>query len=108
MSKEIKTMEDLNTAFDASENIIIDFYSESNEESKSMKPYFEEVAKNPLYTNITFLRVNTDELKDVQKRYDIQTVPTFLALQSRELLNQCQGTNKDELKSIVDELNLVS
>ncbi|KAF9363742.1 high-affinity Zn(2+) transporter zrt1 [Mortierella sp. NVP85] len=105
MSKEIKTMEDLNIAFDASENIIIDFYSESNEESRSMKPYFEEVAKNPDYAKITFLRVNTDELKDVKERYEIQTVPTFLALQSRELLDQCQGTDKDSLKRIVEELN---
>lgn len=97
-------MEDLSSALDASENVIIDFYSESNEESRSMKPYFEEVAKDPQHTGITFLRVNTDELKDVQERYDIQVVPTFLALQSRELLGQCTGTNKGDLQGIIKDL----
>jgi len=69
-----------------------------------MKPYFEEVAKKPEYKGITFLRVNTDELKDVQERYDIQAVPTFLALQSRELIDQYQGTDKDSLKRIIEVL----
>lgn len=108
MSTEIKTMEGLNNAFDANENIVIDFYSESNEDSRAMKPFFEEVAKDPENKDITFLRVNVDELKDVQERYDIQTVPTFLALQSRELQGQYQGTNPDELKLIVKQLVIVA
>lgn len=94
-------MEDLNKAFDANENIVIDIYSETNEDSKAMKPLFEEIAKDPQHGGIKFLRVNVDELKNVKERYDIQTVPTFLALQSRELLGQSQGTDLDQLKGIV-------
>ncbi|KAG0244952.1 hypothetical protein B0O80DRAFT_459784 [Mortierella sp. GBAus27b] len=106
MSTVIKTLEELNKAFDANERIFIDIYSESNEDSRNMKPYFEAVASDDKNKGVKFLRVNVDEpeLQQVRERYDIKQVPTFLALQSRELAAQYQGNDHTQLQRTIDQL----
>ncbi|KAI1318768.1 hypothetical protein EDD11_005839 [Mortierella claussenii] len=100
-------MDDLNTAFDAHPKLMLEFYSESSQESKRMAPQFEQRARDPNNATIRFLKVNVDELEAAQERYEIKSVPTFLALHSRELLGQCQGAAPENLDRLIANLNAV-
>ncbi|KAG0327223.1 hypothetical protein BGZ99_008094 [Dissophora globulifera] len=107
MSTKISTLDDLNHTFDENEKIIVNFYAKDCAESKLMEPYFEKSASDPHNVGIAFLRVDVEELGSVQDRYGIKTVPTFLALQSRELVGQCQGVAPERLEKIIADLIVV-
>ena len=71
-----------------------------------MKTYFVKFASDPSNNSkdITFFRINVYEVKSAQDRYDIKIVPTFLTLQSRELMGQCQGVAPEDLQQIIVDL----
>ncbi|KAG0370406.1 hypothetical protein BGZ54_006427 [Gamsiella multidivaricata] len=100
-------MSDLNDAFDRHQKIVLDFFVENDPECQRMDSYFEKVATDSAHKGIAFLRINVNEIKDVQDRYDIKTVPTFLSIHSRELMGQCQGTTPEKLDRLVMDLSMV-
>ncbi|KAF9915643.1 hypothetical protein BX616_005680 [Lobosporangium transversale] len=103
----INNMEDLNSALDAHTKILLGFYSEDSEESKAIDHQFNQFSKNPRCSAIKFIKINVNQLQEVQKRYEITTTPTVLALSNRDLIGQCEGIKELEgLPKLITQLEL--
>ncbi|KAL9358051.1 hypothetical protein Peur_051304 [Populus x canadensis] len=53
--------------------------------------------------NVTFLKVDVDELKSVAQEWDVQAMPTFIFLKDGEIVEKFTGVNKMKLQSTVEK-----
>jgi thioredoxin 1 len=82
--------------------VLVDFWAEWCAPCRMLGPTFEKLAEK--YRNdITFAKVNVDELPDVAGKYSVRSIPTLLLLRQGNVLEQVVGTRSyDELARILD------
>jgi len=82
--------------------VFVDFWAEWCSPCRMLTPTFEKLAEK--YGNeITFAKVNVDELPDLAGKYAIRSIPTLLLLRQGNVLEQVVGTRSyDELARILD------
>ena len=83
--------------------VIIDFYASWCGPCKKLSPFFSELSLE--YTNITFLKVNSDNSEDLIKQYDVSALPTVLFMNNGEVISIIRGFNLVVLKSQIVELD---
>lgn len=62
-------------------------------------PVLAEIAKK--LTNVTFLKVDVDELKTVAEEWGVEAMPTFLFLKEGKPIDKVVGAKKDELEQTI-------
>jgi len=82
--------------------LFVDFWAEWCTPCRMLGPTFEKLAEK--YGNeITFVKVNVDDLPDVAGKYGIRSIPTLLLLRQGNVLEQVVGTRSyNELVRILD------
>jgi len=82
--------------------VLVDFWAEWCTPCRMLAPTFEKLAAK--YGNeITFAKVDVDELPDVAGKYAVRSIPTLLLLRRGNVLEQVVGTRSyDELARILD------
>jgi thioredoxin 1 len=82
--------------------VFVDFWAEWCTPCRMLTPTFEKLAGK--YSNeITFAKINVDELPDVAGKYAVRSIPTLLLLRQGNVLEQVVGTRSyDELARILD------
>jgi thioredoxin 1 len=82
--------------------VFVDFWAEWCTPCRMLGPTFEKLAEK--YGNeITFAKINVDELPDVAGKYAVRSIPTLLLLRQGNVLEQVVGTRSfDELARILD------
>ena|SRR5215472_14482964 len=71
--------------------LFVDFWAEWCTPCRMLGPTFEKLAEK--YGNeITFVKVNVDDLPDVAGKYGIRSIPTLLLLRQGNVLEQVVGT----------------
>ncbi|KAL9395015.1 hypothetical protein Peur_014300 [Populus x canadensis] len=85
------------------EKIVVDLHGVECGPCKLVAPAIvEELAwKLP---NVTFLKVDVDELKSVAQEWDVQAMPTFILLKDGEIVEKFTGVNKMKLQSTLEKL----
>ncbi|KAL5073922.1 hypothetical protein RYX36_012906 [Vicia faba] len=76
--------------------IVVDFTATWCGPCRLISPVFEEYAKE--FLNVTFLKVDVDELKTVTQECEIKAMPTFLFLKKGEQVDKLVGGNKNKLQ----------
>eukprot|EP00164_Ancoracysta_twista_P003387 GFYU01004523.1.p2 GENE.GFYU01004523.1~~GFYU01004523.1.p2 ORF type:complete len:114 (+),score=24.05 GFYU01004523.1:167-508(+) len=56
------------------------------------------------YTNVTFLKVDVDEVIDVAERYGISCMPTFMFFKNMEKVDEFSGANVESLEKYIKNL----
>ncbi|KAI4371111.1 hypothetical protein MLD38_019380 [Melastoma candidum] len=74
--------------------------------SVAMNPFFEELTSS--FSDVLFLSVDVDDVKDVASRMEIKAMPTFLIIKDGAPVDKLVGANPEELKKRVDLLCTVS
>jgi len=82
--------------------VLVDFWAEWCGPCRMLGPTFEKLAEK--YGNeITFAKLNVDDLPDVAGKYGIRSVPTLLLLRQGKVLEQVVGTRSyNDLARILD------
>jgi thioredoxin len=83
--------------------IILDFFADWCGPCKKLGPVFSELS-NP-YSNITFIKIDTDSAEELAKHYNVSALPTVIYINNGEVVSIIKGFNMDKIKSETDELN---
>ena len=69
--------------------LLVDFWAEWCGPCKSMHPIFSRMAKK--YDHIRFARVNVDNSQDVARKFNVQSIPTFIMFKNGQIVQQMVG-----------------
>ena len=83
--------------------VILDFYAEWCGPCKKLGPGFSELSNQ--YSNITFIKINTDEAEELSKHYKVSALPTIIYVNNGDIVSIIKGFNMDKIKSELEELN---
>eukprot|EP01018_Ginkgo_biloba_P015721 Gb_20967 [translate_table: standard] len=82
--------------------VVVDFTAQWCGPCRVIGPVFNELSKK--YQNVTFLKVDVDEMKDVTAEWDVQAMPTFLFIKDGKEVARIVGARKDELEKRIAAL----
>ena len=82
--------------------IIIDLFATWCGPCKMLAPIFERVA-DANADKAVFAKVDIDEVPEMAERFNVQTVPTIIAIKGGEIVHQSSGImNEPALKALVE------
>ncbi|KAG8373240.1 hypothetical protein BUALT_Bualt11G0003100 [Buddleja alternifolia] len=79
--------------------IVVDFTASWCGPCRFIAPFFAELAKK--LPNVTFLKVDVDELKSVASDWAVEAMPTFVLLKDGKILERVVGAKKEELQQAI-------
>ena len=83
------TSENFNREIANNDLLLVDFWAEWCGPCKSMHPIFTRMAKK--YKRVRFARVNVDNAQDIESKYGVQSIPTFIMFKNGEIVNTMVG-----------------
>ena len=73
---------------------------------QQVAPLFEQLSQTLSRPNlVTFVKVNTDQQKDVAQAYRVTSLPTFIIFRNAKVADRVQGADPIKLQSIVKKLS---
>ncbi|KAL3844710.1 hypothetical protein ACJIZ3_002113 [Penstemon smallii] len=79
--------------------IVVDFTASWCGPCRFIAPFFADLAKK--LPNVTFLKVDVDELKSVATDWAVEAMPTFIFLKEGKILDRVVGAKKEELQETI-------
>ncbi|WCJ43522.1 Thioredoxin H-type [Euphorbia peplus] len=89
----------LQKANDNKKLLVIDFTASWCGPCRFIAPFLAELAKK--LPNVTFLKVDVDELKTVAQDWAVEAMPTFMFLKEGKIVDKVVGAKKDELQQTI-------
>lgn len=83
--------------------VILDFYADWCGPCKKLGPLFSELSNQ--YTNITFIKIDTDNAEELAKKYEVSALPTVLFINDGDVISIIKGFDSNKIKSETEELN---
>lgn len=81
--------------------VLVDFWAEWCGPCRMIAPTFEKLARN-FENDITFAKVDVDELPEVTSRYAVRSIPTLILFQEGNVAERVVGlTSYDKLAEIL-------
>uniref|UniRef100_G3MN23 Thioredoxin domain-containing protein n=1 Tax=Amblyomma maculatum TaxID=34609 RepID=G3MN23_AMBMU len=81
--------------------VVVDFTATWCGPCRIMAPVFAELAKK--FTDVLFLKVDVDELKDVASEWAIEAMPTFVFVKEGTIVDKVVGARKDALPQKIEQ-----
>lgn len=104
MSNIIKNKQELNEVIAKDKFVVVDFYADWCGPCKALAPVIEELSISE--TDVTFVKVNVDDSKDLANEYGISSIPTLVYFkEGKELSEKTFGfLPKPKLLTIINNL----
>ena len=85
------------------DKLLVDFTATWCGPCKAIGPYFEELAAK--FPDVTFVKVDVDELDDVAASCGISAMPTFQLYSNGVMVKEMCGADKAKLEALANEAN---
>lgn len=69
----------------------VDYYADWCGPCKMTAPIIDEMAEDPTFKDVKFLKVDVDANQDLASQYSIFSIPTFIIYKDGEVVNQFSG-----------------
>lgn len=69
---------------------------------KMISPYVDELKKH--YSEYNFFKIDVDEAEDVSEVFEIQSMPTFIIVKDKQIINRFSGANKQLLIESIENI----
>jgi thiol-disulfide isomerase/thioredoxin len=108
MVLEITSLEELKTILKNNESklVVLDVFAQWCPPCKAIEPHILNLSKT--HKNVVFLKVDSDEVGEVAKEYDVSALPTFIFLLDQQEVFRVQGANRvliDQAIGIIQPLD---
>ena len=87
--KIIESMKEYDEILANNKSVVDDFYADWCGPCKMIGPVLQEVSNE--VTDVTFVKVNVDELGEIAQRYGVMSIPTLIAFKDGKKVNQAVG-----------------
>jgi len=85
--------------------VFVDFYADWCGPCKMMLPVLEEVSSDMADTDITFVKVNADEERELSAEFGVRGIPTFVMIENGEIKDRFSGVRgKAQLAETIKEV----
>merc|ERR1712131_284908 len=82
--------------------ILIDFHATWCVPCKQIAPYLESLAaQHP--DNLIIVKIDVDEAEEVAMSYQVEAMPTFVAIKNGAMIQRFAGANKNKIGALVNE-----
>lgn len=102
MVQVIKSEDEFKQAISASNLVVVDFFAVWCGPCKMIAPLLEKFSND--YSNVSFFKVDVDELPSVAQSNEVSSMPTLLFFKSGELVGKVIGANPTAIKQKIDQL----
>jgi len=79
--------------------VVIDFHAVWCAPCHAISPFIDAYSKS--YPHVTFVKVDTDKLPNVAKKYGVTAMPTFLFIKNNTTVATIKGPNKEEIRAAI-------
>ncbi|KAF4972229.1 hypothetical protein FZEAL_9636 [Fusarium zealandicum] len=101
----ITSKEQFNSLLKSSRIVVADFYADWCGPCKQIAPIYETLSTSLSRENVvTFVKVNSDDRKDISEEYSVSALPTFLVFRDGKVIDKVQGADPRKLQAIVQKL----
>lgn len=66
-------------------------------------PIFDELSSQYDKQKVTFLKVDVDDLNEIATRYQIKSMPTFLFIKDKKVVDRFSGANVELLQKTIQK-----
>jgi thiol-disulfide isomerase/thioredoxin len=81
-------------------------YVDWNPACQQVAPVFEQLSQaHSRPKQVTFVKVNTDQQKDVAQAYRVTSLPTFILFRNGKVIDKVQGADPMKLQALVKKLS---
>ncbi|KAK2198192.1 bifunctional Thioredoxin domain/Thioredoxin-like superfamily/Thioredoxin [Babesia duncani] len=101
MVKQVQTIEEFTTFVSRPEVLVVDFFATWCGPCVKFAPVFEEIAK--AYPKATFIKVNIEEIPELQTTYAITSIPAFKVIKDGKVVGEAVGANRQTLEAVIDK-----
>jgi len=87
--KIIETEKEFDSVLSANDVVFVDFYADWCGPCKMVGPVVEQIASE--MTDVTFIKVNVDDLPELAERYGIMSIPNMIIFKKSEAASSIVG-----------------
>eukprot|EP00262_Sarcandra_glabra_P003155 TRINITY_DN13667_c0_g1_i1.p1 TRINITY_DN13667_c0_g1~~TRINITY_DN13667_c0_g1_i1.p1 ORF type:complete len:128 (+),score=27.32 TRINITY_DN13667_c0_g1_i1:10-393(+) len=81
--------------------MVVDFSASWCGPCRFIEPFFKELALK--FTDVSFVKIDVDELKEVAQTWEVQAMPTFVLFKQGKEIDKIVGAKKDELQKKIEQ-----
>lgn len=101
--KIIETEKEYDALLAENKAVFVDFYADWCGPCKMVSPIVEKLSEKN--TEVTFVKVNVDDVPELAQRYGIMSIPTLLAIKNGEVAETVIGYRPEgDLQTAIDSI----
>lgn len=83
--------------------IVVDFSAQWCGPCRMISPHYDEISTLKKYSQVSFLKVDVDEVREIVSQYHVRSMPTFLFLGKDGEITRFSGANIDLLHETIEK-----